>query len=346
MKTTAAVLVSPDVPLELAEITIPDLRPGQVLVEIAFSGICHTQLLERRGDRGPDPYLPHCLGHEGSGIVRAVGPHVSRCKTGDRVVLSWLKASGMDVSGTVYDWRGRNVNAGGVTTFAKHSVISENRITVIPAELPLDRAALIGCAVATGAGAVLNTVTVGSGQSLAVFGTGGVGLCSIMAAHHVGTSPILAVDINSRRLEIAQQLGATHLIDARSTQPVERIREVCPEGVDSAVEASGIPAVMRQALACVRARGGAAVVVGNARHGEHLELDPAELNQGKRLLGTWGGDCVPDRDFPRFMDLVVRGDLRIAALLEQRYALSEINQAMEDFESGAVVRPLVDMQQE
>src|SRR5438552_12174900 len=132
MKTTAAVLVELGRPLEVADLDVPALRPGQILVEVAFSGVCHTQILEARGHRGEDRFLPHCLGHEGSGTVRETGPGVSKVKPGERVILSWIKGSGADVPGTVYGWNGRKVNAGGITTFATLSVISENRLTPLP----------------------------------------------------------------------------------------------------------------------------------------------------------------------------------------------------------------------
>jgi len=131
MKTIAAVLEQLGRPLVLAELDVPALKPGQVLVEIALAGVCHTQLLECRGYRGQDPFLPHGLGHEGSGTVQEVGPGVTKCRPGDRVALSWIKGSGADVPGTVYSWNGRSVNAGGVTTFARHAVVSENRVTVL-----------------------------------------------------------------------------------------------------------------------------------------------------------------------------------------------------------------------
>src|SRR4051794_32144375 len=216
MKTTAAVLVEPGRPLELADLDIPALKPGQVLVEVAFCGVCHTQILEARGHRGRDPYLPHCLGHEGSGTVRECGPGVTKVKPGDRVILSWIKGSGADVPGTVYDWNGRAVNAGGITTFATHSVISENRLTVVPDGMDMRLAALVGCAVPTGAGVVFNTAQPRPGQSLVVFGVGGIGSCAVAAAALAGCVPVIAVDVNGDKLALAKQLGATHTVNART----------------------------------------------------------------------------------------------------------------------------------
>lgn len=343
MKTLAAVLVETGRPLELAELEIPALRPGQVLVEIAYSGVCHTQLLEARGYRGQDPFLPHCLGHEGSGVVREVGAGVGKVMPEDRVILSWIKGSGADVPGSVYRWGDRSVNAGGITTFSRHAVISENRLTLMPAALPLREAALLGCAVPTGMGAVLNTADPGVGQSLAVFGVGGVGLCAVAAAALAGCLPVIAVDRLPAKLEAARTLGATHILPAEGDLLAE-IRRLAPEGLDFALEASGRPEVMRLALESVRARGGTAVVIGNARHGEQVQIDPWQLNQGKRLLGTWGGDSRPDIDFPRYGALIAAGRLDLHPLLGRSYALTQVNHALSDLESGTAVRPLIAME--
>lgn len=343
MKTIAAVLVETGRSLELAELSIPQLRPGQVLVEIAFSGVCHTQLLECRGKRGPDPYLPHCLGHEGSGTVVDVGTGVQKCGPGDRVILSWIKGAGADVPGTVYDWNGRSVNAGGVTTFARHAVVSENRITVLNSDVELPMAALIGCAVPTGMGAVWNSVDLKPGQSVAVFGTGGVGLCAVAAARLAGAAPLIAVDVSPTRLEVARTLGATDTVNASELDSVSSIVERCPGGVDFAIEASGQPKVMAQALASVRPRGGTAVIIGNAPSGGELLIDPQQLNQGKRLLGTWGGDNDPEIHFPRYCRLIAGGQLDLRPLVERTYSLTRINNALDDLESQRCTRPLIDM---
>ncbi len=343
MKTAAAILVETGAPLVLADIEIPPLAPGQVLVEIAFSGVCHTQILECRGYRGTDRYLPHCLGHEGSGTVLDVGPGVRKVKAGNAVILSWMKGSGADVPGPRYRWAGRSLSAGPITTFGRHSVISENRVTLVTEALSMRDAAMLGCAVPTGVGAVFNTARPAPGQSLAVFGAGGIGLCAVAAAAVAGCTPIVAIDIHARKLAVAKQMGATHCLDAGAGSVVEEIKRVCPGGVDVAIEATGCPDVMREALSAVRSQGGIAVVVGNARHGERLEFDPRELNLGKRLLGTWGGDNWPDRDFPRYGRLLSAGKLNLEPMLSEPYRLSEISHALDDLEAGRVVRPLVRM---
>jgi S-(hydroxymethyl)glutathione dehydrogenase/alcohol dehydrogenase len=343
MKTQAAILVETGKPLVVSDLEIPALKPGQVLVEIEFSGVCHTQLLECRGHRGVDKFLPHCLGHEGSGLVRETGPGVTHVKPGHRAILSWIKGPGMDVPGTQYSWDGKTVNAGGVTTFSRHAVISENRLTSLKEDLPMRVAALLGCAVPTGVGSVINVAEAKAGQSVAIFGLGGVGLSAIAGAALAGATPIIGIDLRPEKFQVASGMGMTHGLDPRKGDLVQAIKAICPAGLDIAIEATGTAQAMRQALQCVRGQGGKAVIVGNARHGEILEIDPKEFNQGKRLLGTWGGDTVPQRDLPRYVHLFLDGKLRVEPLITRSFSLARINEALEALETGQTVRPLIDL---
>jgi S-(hydroxymethyl)glutathione dehydrogenase/alcohol dehydrogenase len=343
MKTDAAILTELQKPLVVTDIEIPQLKQGQVLIDISYSGICHTQLSECQGTRGEDKFLPHCLGHEGSGVVREIGNGVTKVKVGDRVIISWIKGKGADISNTVYRWGNKRVNAGGVTTFSRQSVISENRLTVIPYDISMEVSALIGCAVPTGMGAVLNTAQPRPGQSIAIFGTGGIGLCAVAGAAIAGCAPVIAVDINPEKLKAAQKMGATNCICSNTGNPVEEIMTICPGGVDVSIEATGIPEVMNQALIVVCAQGGIAVVIGNANFKDRLVIDPRQLNMGKQLRGTWGGDNNPDIDFPRYCRLIKYGRLNLDPLMSPPYSLKDINQALTDLATGRVVRPLIDM---
>jgi S-(hydroxymethyl)glutathione dehydrogenase / alcohol dehydrogenase len=343
MKTEAAILVQTGSPLVVAEIAIPALKPGQVLVEIAYSGACGTQVMEWRGDKGEDKWLPHCLGHEGTGVVIETSDAVTKVKAGDRVVLSWIKGSGIEAGGAVYDWGGRKVNAGGVTTFQRHAVVSENRLTLLPADLPMDVAVLLGCAAPTGMGAVYNVLKAQPGDAIAVFGAGGIGLNALMAAALVGAMPLIAIDPNPTRRALAKIYGATHVIDPSASDVLAEIKRIIPLGVDWAVECSGQPAVMEQAVNATRPQGGRAVVIGNARQGALLSLNPSLFNQGKSLLGTWGGDSLPDRDYGRFARLLGSGRFPVRDMLSKPYALGEADQALQDLASGKIGRPLIDM---
>jgi S-(hydroxymethyl)glutathione dehydrogenase/alcohol dehydrogenase len=343
MKTQAAILVEQAQPLVMADLGIPALKPGQVLVEIAYSGACGTQVMEWRGDKGPDNWLPHCLGHEGTGTVLDTGAGVTKVKEGDVVVLSWIRGTGAETGGCKYDWDGKTVNAGGVTTFQRHAVVSENRLTRLPEGLPLDVAILLGCAAPTGMGAMFNVLNVRPGDSVAIFGTGGIGLNACMAAAFAGAMPVIGIDPNPDRRDMALAYGATHAIDPSDGAVVDAVRAIVPAGVDLAVEASGQPTVMGQAIEAVRNQGGRAVVIGNAKLGQDLTLNPAVFNQGKSLLGTWGGDSVPDRDYARFGKLLASGRFPVSDLLSQPYSLDQATQALEDLAAGRVGRPLIDM---
>jgi S-(hydroxymethyl)glutathione dehydrogenase / alcohol dehydrogenase len=343
MKTTAALLVQTGTPLVLTEIDIPALKPGQVLVEIAYSGACGTQVMEWRGDKGEDKWVPHCLGHEGTGTVLETGSAVTKVKAGDKVVLSWIKGSGIEAGGAVYAWGEKKVNAGGVTTFQRHAVVSENRLTPLPAELPMDLAVLLGCAAPTGMGAVYNVLKAQPGDVVAVFGTGGVGLHAVMATALVGAMPIIAIDPNPTRRALAPLYGATHVIDPATTDALTEIKKIVPQGVDIAVESSGVPAAMEMAFNATRQQGGRAVVIGNARQGAMLSLNPSVFNHGKSLMGTWGGDSVPDRDYGRYARLLGAGRFPVRNLLSKPYALEQADQALQDLASGKIGRPLIDM---
>src|ERR1700738_53885 len=248
MKTEAALLVQTGTPLVVAEIEIPLLKPGQVLVEIAYSGACGTQVMEWRGDKGEDKWVPHCLGHEGTGVVLETGSAVTKVKADDKVVLSWIKGTGIEAGGAVYAWDGRKGNAGGVTTFQRHAVVSENRLTVLPGNLSMDVAVLLGCAAPTGMGAIYNVLKAQPGDAVAVFGTGGIGLNALMAAALAGAMPLIGIDPNPTRRALAKTYGATHLIDPSETDVLGEIKKIVPHGVDLAVESSGLPAAVEHTL--------------------------------------------------------------------------------------------------
>lgn len=343
MKTLAALLVQTGNPLELAELDIPVLKTGQVLVEVAYSGACGTQVMEARGMKGEDKWLPHCLGHEGSGTVLEVGPAVTKVKSGEKVVLSWLKGSGIEAGGTVYQWGDRKVNAGSVTTFQRHAVVSENRLTILPEGMPMDVAVLMGCAAPTGMGSVFNVLKLKAGDSIAIFGTGGIGLNACLAAALAGGGPIIAIDPSPTRRALAKVYGATHVIDPEACDVIDQIKAIIPQGVEVAVEASGLPAVMEMAIQSTRQQGGRAVVIGNAKYGTTLTINPSIFNQGKSLMGTWGGDSIPDRDYPKYGRLLMTTRFPVRDLLSKPYSLKQASQALDDLAGGVIGRPLIDM---
>jgi S-(hydroxymethyl)glutathione dehydrogenase/alcohol dehydrogenase len=315
-----------------------------VLVEVAYSGVCHSQLHEVRGRRGPDRYLPHTLGHEGSGTVAAVGPGVMKVKAGDRVVLTWIRGAGAEVPSTTYSSSLGTVNSGAISTFMRHTITCENRVVPVPADLPLREAALLGCALPTGAGVVMNTAVPVPGNSLVVFGAGGIGLSAVLAARLLGAEPLIVVDVVEQKLDDARRLGATHTVNACGCDPVRAILELTAgRGVDFAVEAAGRRETMESAFRCVRDRGGLCVLAGNLPQGQQISIDPFDLIRGKRIVGSWGGETVPDRDIPRYARLFQDGKLPLADLISCEYLLEDVNDALDDLERGRVARALVRM---
>lgn len=342
--TQAAVLQQSGRPLVIRELKLPPLRPGQVLVEMAYSGVCGTQILEVRGRKGPDRFLPHTLGHEGSGVVLEVGEGVEKVKAGDHVVLTWIKGAGADVPSTVYDSEAGPVNSGAISTFMRHTITCENRVVPIAHEMPLREAALLGCAIPTGAGIIFNTARIVPGCSVAIFGIGGVGGSALMAAAAAGAQPIFAVDIHAGKRVLAEKLGATRFIHADQGCSEEEIRALTQgRGVDVAVETAGQRVSMESAFASVRDQGGLCVLAGNLPHGERISIDPFDLIKGRRIVGTWGGETDPDRDVPNYAAMFLEDSLPLSRMLTREFLLDDVNEALKAVESGEMGRVLLRM---
>lgn len=337
----AAVLHTSGLSIE-TDVTPPPLKAGQVLVKLAYSGICHSQLMEVRGLRGEDKYCPHLLGHEGAGIVQAVGAGVKKVAPGERVVLTWLQGEGHNAGGSEYALGEVTVNAGPVTTLSEYSVVSENRCLVLPEGIPLDIAVLFGCAIPTGMGIVCNEVKPKPGSQVAVFGLGGIGLSALMACRLFDYKTLIAVDVEDKKLSLAQDFGATHTINASTTDPVEAILEITQGiGVDYSIEAAGVVKSIEQAFYSVRNQGGLCVFATHPKAGDKIQLDPHALISGKQIRGSWGGASHPEKDLPRLFDLYKNGKLPIEKLLSHTYSLDNVPQAFDDLEARKITRALV-----
>ncbi|MGO9109334.1 MAG: zinc-binding dehydrogenase [Thermoguttaceae bacterium] len=336
MKSLAAILVQQKAPLVLEEIEV--LRPamGQVLVKILTSGICGSQIGEIDGVKGPDRFLPHLLGHEGTGIVLEVGEGVRTVKPNDKVVLHWRKGAGMESTAPVYQSKLGRVNAGWVTTFNEAAIVSENRVTTIPRDFDAEAAALFGCAVTTGFGVINNNAQLKIGQSIAIFGAGGIGLNIVQAAALVSANPIIAVDLFDNRLALARSLGATHLINSSQQDAEAEIRKIVgPQGVDAAVDNTGNVKVIETAYRLTGARG-RTVLVGVPPKDSSASIYTLPLHFEKTLTGSHGGEALPEHDIPNYVRLFQAGKLQLKALIGRRYPLTEINQALADMRSGAI----------
>lgn len=300
--------------------------------------------MEVRGKRGEYPYLPHMLGHEGSGIVMKIGSGVSKIRPGDKVILVWIKGKGMDVPGTKYRKGDIPINAGGVTTFSDYAVVSENHGVKLPEGIALDEAVLFGCTIPTGAGIVMNRIKPKLGSTLAMFGLGGIGLSALIATGFYRCSKIIAVDVEDENLRLATELGATHTVNARLEDPLEAIYRITEgKGVDYRIESSGLIKTIEQAFQSVKKFGGLCVFASHPRFGEKIELDPNELISGKRIEGSWGGSTYPDDDIPMLAELHRKKPLLLRRLLSHKYALEQINQALDDLENRKIVRALIEM---
>lgn len=341
----AAVLYETGKPLVLEDdVEIPALRPGHVLVDVDLTGVCHSQLHEVRGERGPDPWLPHLLGHEAVGTVAEVGSAVTKVRPGDRVVLTWIRGDGLEEPGALYRCGGTTINSGGVTTFSESTVVSENRVVPLPPGVPDDVAPLFGCALLTGVGSVLNIAQPGPDDVVAIWGAGGIGLPAIMAAATCGCRRIVALDVVREKLELARELGAT---DVLLVEDLDRaaadLVELSDGGVDYAFEASSRGAVIERAFLSVRTGGGTCIVMSHPAEDDSPRIPPLELHRGRRIRGSWGGESKPDRDVPRFAALYLDGSLPVERLVSHRYTLDEINVALDDLEAGRVARAMVDV---
>lgn len=343
LRMKAAVLHALYAPLRLeSDIEVPEPGPGQVLVKLAYSGVCRSQLMEARGGRGQDRFLPHLLGHEGSGVVLATGEGVAKVARGQKVILGWIKGSGAEVPATRYRRGSSVINAGAVTTFNEYAIVSENRCVPVPDGVPMDIAVLFGCALLTGAGMVTHEIEPRPGSSIAVVGLGGVGMSALMACHLYQPSQLIAVDTAPEKRDLAAQFGATTTLDPAACDVVSEIRRLTDgKGVDFSIEAAGHASTIELAFAAVRRGGGLCVFASHPKNGDRISLDPFELIAGKRIKGSWGGHSEPDRDVPRFAELYRSGKLPLEKLLPRRYALEDINVALDDLEQGRAVRPLI-----
>jgi len=341
----AAVLLEQNQPLEIADISLPtELSFGQVLVKLHYSGICGAQLNEIDGAKGPDRFLPHLLGHEGSGTVLELGAGVKTVAVGDHVVLHWRPSDGLQSETPSYDWNGRGVNAGWVTTFNESAVISENRLTKISPDFDLRIAPLFGCAVTTAFGVINNDAHVKVGQSVIVMGVGGVGLNIVQAARMVSAHPIVAVDLHTSKLEMAGRLGASHQLhcDGSSNLQEDLKQIVGSQGADVVIDTTGNARVIEQAYQVTRPDG-KTILVGVPHKDDHISIYSLPLHFDKVLTGSHGGDARPHIDIPNYVRLMDAGKMSLDGLITHEFSLDEINEAIQLIRAGETGRVMIRM---
>ena len=344
-------------PVTIENIVIPDPGPGEAVVEIQACGVCHTDLHYREG--GINDAFPFLLGHEASGVVETVGEGVTDVAPGDFVILNWRAVCGQcrsclrgnphicfnthnaEQKMTLED--GTELSpALGIGAFADKTLVAAGQCTKVDPSASPAAAGLLGCGVMAGIGAAINTGGVGRGDSVAVFGCGGVGDAAIAGSKLAGASTIVAVDIDDQKLEWAKGFGATHTINSTKEDAVEKIRELTDgNGVDVAIDAIGLPDVYKQ---CFEARdlGGTVVLVGVPRPDMTVELPFIEVfGRGGSLKSSWYGDCLPSRDFPMLIDLYQQGRLDLDAFVSETIELGDVEEAFHKMERGEVLRSVV-----
>jgi S-(hydroxymethyl)glutathione dehydrogenase/alcohol dehydrogenase len=357
----AAVLYNFGEPLKIDSLKLIAPRPDEVVVKLAASGVCHSDLSVQQAKLPFPP--PAVLGHEGAGIVEEVGKDVKHVKPGDHVVLSWVEncgrchyciagdahlcdammASMMSGGELVFEKDGTQISRmAGVGSFAERTIVRGNAAIKIPDDVPLDRACLVGCGVMTGVGAVVNTAKVRPGQTVAVFGCGGVGLNVIQGAALSGASRIIAVDLAPAKLELAKVFGATDVVNGKDGGAPDQVRSLTDGlGVDFAFEVIGIPAVVQEAFLSLK-RGGKVIVVGVTPLGQMVEIPGQMISlDEKSVIGSLYGSANMKRDMPRLIDLYQRKRLKLDELVSKRIKLEDVNAAFADMEKGAVARSVI-----
>lgn len=353
-KSRAAIFVEPKKPLVVDDVEFPDPGPDQVLVKLFASGVCHSQLHTMQRPARPGHRLPALLGHEATGVVAARGRGVKHVKEGDRVITTWVDRDNATTDQPLVahalneraqytaSWRGKEVMHS-AATWAEYALAQERVVLPLPEDVPADVTSIIGCAVMTGAGAIVNTLQVRPGQSVAVIGAGGIGLCAISAAAIVDAYPVIAVDVNEQKLAFARRFGATHIINAKTADAVQAIKNLTGSGADFAIDAVGLPQTQEQILRMVRPgysgmnRGGTALLVGITPPDAKAILDTSLFIGSRSFTRTSGGDCKPERDFPIFIRWFREGKLKLSDLITNRYRLEQINEAVDDLEHGRIL---------
>ena len=331
----AAILVKQNKNLVIDNIELPqELMYGQVLVKLMTSGICGSQLGEIVGAKGYDSFLPHLIGHEGCAEVLDVGDGVKNVAIGDKVVMHWRKGDGIQSDTPKYKWKDKQLNAGWVTTFNTHAIVSENRCTKIDQKIDNDLAALLGCAITTGFGVVENNAKIKMGESVVVFGAGGVGLNIIQACSLHSAYPIIAVDLFDNRLDLAKKFGATHIINSKKVNAAIEIKNILRnKNLDVFIDNTGNTKIIESGYEIIGSLG-RLVLVGVPKIGQNINIFSLPLHFGKTIVGSYGGECQPSQDIPRFINLFQKKIALHKELITLKITLDNINDGIELMKSG------------
>ena len=337
----AAVLFETNSPLVLCDLEIPALETGQVLIKMHYSGVCRSQLMEVKGLRGVDPWLPHLLGHEGMGTVLEIGPHVTKVEVGQEVIIGWIKSGGIQAANPKFRSGQHVINAGSATTFSELTVVSENRVYAKPEFVSDKVSVLFGCALLTGSGMVLNELPPQDSDSVVVLGLGGVGMSALVGAICSSPRLLIAADISEPKRKLALEMGAHAALDPLEPSFLSQLHDLTAGGADKCYESAGSTRTIELALDCVRPFGGQVLFASHPPAGDRVRIDPFDLIQGKQLRGSWGGGSDPEEDIPHLANLVEKHGIRLEKLVSRPYSLAGINDALRDLDRGHTVRAVV-----
>lgn len=340
MKTIAAILVETGGDLVVDEIEVPALAHGQALVKILVTRICGSQVGEIDAVKGPDRFLPHLLGHEATVEILEVGPGIRHLQAGDRAVAHWRPGEGVDAGGCRYRWKGRDCNAGPLTTFQQISVISGNRLTRIPVETDPELGALLADTLTTGFGVIHHEARVKIGEGVVVIGCGGIGSGVVLGASLAGAHPLVAVDLHESKLALARKNGATATVDARDAGWAKRVREILGRPADVVIDGTGLPEVLAQAYDLCGPKG-RCVGIGVMRHDRKLSINTLPLHLGRSLTGSEGGSSLPHVEIPRYVQLLADRKISTSSWVTHRCPLTEINQGIRWMRSGEPIHVMV-----
>ncbi len=334
MKFKSAILQKINKPLILQDFNISKLKRGQVLVKIFYSGICRSQIMEMRGKRGKDKWLPHGLGHEGSGVVMKVGPGVSKVKIGDEVILSWIKGKGIETGGfKLKNLKNKTVNFGPVTTFGNYSIISENRIFLKPKNLSFKESVLYGCAIPTGSGIVFNETELNKKEKILIIGVGGIGLSCLLALISKKMKNIYILEKNKKKLDLIRNFKFPGVKIYNKKDKIN---------FDYCFECSGKAEMIEYGIKKIK-KNGKIIFASHPPSKKKIEIDPHELISGKSISGTWGGSSNLDKDINKFNKFFRKNKISLKVFFSKVYKLDKINNAFKDLENGNILRALVKM---
>jgi len=328
----SAVLKNHKNPIIIEKFKFPLLAKGQVLVKIFYSGICRSQLMEKLGKRGKDEWLPHALGHEGSGKVIDAGKGVKKVKIGDNVILSWIKGKGIETGGfKIRNISNKDINFGPVTTLGNYTVVSENRVFLKPKKMNFKEAVLYGCAIPTGAGIIFNELNIKKNDSVLLIGVGGVGMSCLLALKAIGVKNVVIIEKNKNKLKDLKKFNIIYYKKNKHNN------------FDYCIECSGVAKMIELGLEKIK-KTGTLMFASHPPQKDKIKILPHDLISGKKIFGTWGGSSKLDNDITRFDKIIKNKNISLNLFFSKIYKLKEINKAFTDLSKGKIIRAIIKME--